>query len=1045
MMIFRVVSGGVLIWTVIVGGLSGAVHSLDAAEVANEPDIAGSVAEDRLGSQRDCQPTVGATDTSTDVYWGEIWLTDDGEPLIMYSWEYRSYPSLLSPSKLDENSPVLTIDLLNSAGEITGNYWGSTIEQFKFQPSRYPGEDMLKLHRYAQFRVEIPDPPEYSSVVMRYDDRIIGNIARSVSSPVVEIIKPECGNHFAVGQDIRLTWAGYDLDGYELSYEVWYSIDSGTTYKLTELRNDKTFYPSEFKRPGQVDIKVFANNGTRIAYDWTYINIINNNDFDDDLLTSLDKEYSACGEIEQPTVQSERSRLYSSRKTTDIIYGTILVTEGGIPLRLESLNIESIPVWEIEHRANKYRVNLLIELHDISGNLVYATQFATQYIIKDYRGMPKRDRRGNRIVDFHVYVPNPPQYESVTVSYNSREVGKVWFSKSDPVVQILSPKPGTIFCHTDLVQSNGRIDFTWVDYDKDGDDIEHNVWISVDGGQNFKLVRSLNAILITDIYKAGIVFVRIYVTDGRRTAYDETYFRLQEAEETDKILSLPIDSPTSLFRSTDITFRQDECRLLDHDLHLNETSEDITHYVYGDVIIPPDGREPIYATDIMIEQQPHFVSPEKLNDDRPTAYIELRDTNGETIYSLPFSLSWPHVDYFSDRPDGRVAYYPNWATIRVPIPNPPQYDSIAILFEERELAVRHKSQSAPYIEILEPFCGKTFAYNDEVRIIFKNYDLDGDRLHHWNHKVWYSIDGGKTYDYTFLQKDNTFRPGIFDGASRVYIRLYATDGLHTSVDETYIEFEDSGIDKEVSQLPEEVKKQDKCTLDESTVSSETQIMTVPSTDIIKGVMHVSEKGNPLRLESLELESVPGLRTNPKLNENDTELELVLLNELDFVVHRSDFSVKPGNASEFFANIPAPPEYDTIEIYHSGKIFETIPKSYELPRTDTFTETSEISIIKIRQPEYGRVYCYSNVHQLENLIDLSWDANFRFISGSNSDLKYNIWISIDNGKTYAKTDLLNGSFYPSDLYGNEKILVRVYGTDGRYTAFDETFFELRHVK
>ena len=681
----------------------------------------------------------------------------------------------------------------------------------------------------------------------------------------------------------------------------------------------------------------------------------------------------------------------------------------------------------------------------MSDNLVYATQFTAQYIIKDYRGRPERDGRGNRIVDFRVYVTNPPEYASATIKYNSREVGKVWFSKNKPVVQILSPKPGAIFCHTDLVQGTAKIDFDWVAFDKDGDDIEHTVWILKERGQNFQLVRSLNEILITDIYKAERVFVRIYVTDGRRTAYAETYFNLREAEEIDKILSLPIDAPTSLFRSTDATLKQDECRLPNQDLLFDETSEDVTHYVYGDVVLPLNGREPIYATDIKIEQRPYLVSPEKLHDDQPTAHIELRDANGKPVYSLPFSLNWPHIDYFSGRPDRRIAYYPNWASIKVPIQNPPEYDSIAILFEERELAVRYKSQYTPYIEILEPFCGKKFNYNDEVRIISKSYDLDGYILHRWNHKVWYSIDGGKTYDYTFLQYGNTFPAGILDGVNHVYIRLYATDGLHTSFDETYIEFEDSESGKEVSPQSEEVKKQGECHSDEDTLSSETQTMTFPSTDVIKGVIHVSEKGEPLRLESLELESIPGLWTNSKLNKKAVELELVLLNELGFAVYRSNFSVGTGKSSEFFVNIPAPPEYNTIEIRHSNKIFETIPKSYELPRTDTFTETSEISIIKITQPEYGKVYCYTNLSQLENLVDLFWDTNFRFISGTNFDLKYGIWISTDDGKTYTKTNLLNGSFYPSDLYGKERIYVRVYVTNGRYTAFDETYFTLKHIK
>ena len=63
--------------------------------------------------------------------------------------------------------------------------------------------------------------------------RVIDSISRSNNMPIANIILPTAGQKIT-GETFSLVWSGNDMDGDELTYRTWYSIDNGSRYQMID-------------------------------------------------------------------------------------------------------------------------------------------------------------------------------------------------------------------------------------------------------------------------------------------------------------------------------------------------------------------------------------------------------------------------------------------------------------------------------------------------------------------------------------------------------------------------------------------------------------------------------------------------------------------------------------------------------------------------------------------------------------------------------------------------------------------------------------------
>ena len=1027
------------------------------SETSNDADISGN---DK------CSIKASGTDTDalnghTDVFWGEIWLTDDGEPLSLYSFEYQSYPRLWRPALLDENAPALVFELLDGSGEVVGSVSGSAVEQFGFQDFGLYGEAVPKWHRYAQFRVEIQNPPAYDSIVLRHEDREIGRIERSARRPVVEIVSPECGDQFNSSEQLRLIWSRHSDNVRSLEYAVWYSVDNGSTYKLTELKDDKTFYPGEFGGASQVSIRVYASDGMRTSFDETHIEFADESNNDSKSMAEVAEGRDS--ECRDENLRPDPNLGLSSAMSTEVISGHIFLAEDYRPLRLEWLNVKTFAgfnnVTNIPRSKQEWldlglepdddeftdpdqydsegnyifpedSLVLEVQLRDKSEKSVYSQKFIVFFVDLDSDSGPIND-----LVYFQTGIPNPPEYDSIAILHDSEKVGEVWLSKSDPSVRIFNPKPGSVFCLEDLINDKDSIDLSWSGFDPDGDDIKHSVWISTNGGKSFYRRGHSYGDLYAyhGFYESDTMHIRVYVTDGRRTAVAETYFEVREANKNEKTKTTNINPTTQPLIKADTTDEETECGLSAKQISSKDSFSSTTDFIDGDVILSPN-EDPVSAW-FSIHSEPRIVEPEEFHTDYrwPVLDIELRNTIGEPVHSVQHKLTFPHVDYNRNWPYDPPTRYTGSASFRVPIPNPPEYDSVAILYAGREIGLRHKSEFDPTIEILEPLCGSTYASAHTIKGRYKVYDLDGDRLNSLDIRHWYSIDEGETYEPL------GYPPSSLADAERVFMRLYVTDGMRTSFDETYFDIiSTEDTPEQPTQTAEQpaqsntTKCQNILSFKETEDTALNKISTSDSTDVIKGELYFSDNSEPLRLEWLTIKTYPGIWEPLEPRKNHKQLQLVLLNENSDRIHSAPFTVYPSNNAEFLVRIPNPPEYESVAIYDSNTLIEAIVMTDEVPE------------IEIRESFYSKAYCHDDIITGTDSIYIGVRM-YPYIYGD-----YDLWISTDLGKTYQllakdRSESRYFTLNPSDIYDAHTVFLRVYTTNGRRTAYDEIYFQLIHDK
>ena len=122
--------------------------------------------------------------------------------------------------------------------------------------------------------------------------------------------------------------------------------------------------------------------------------------------------------------------------------------------------------------------------------------------------------------------------------------------------------------------------------------------------------------------------------------------------------------------------------------------------------------------------------------------LELRDSAGHSLNSINFYIQpsvWhvdPTLEALEENPDMSIMFKD--ADFYIFIANPPNYASMAILYEGNELEIEEHSANTPCISVVWQPEGQTFSDEDNIVLSMETTDADGEE---WIHYIFYSING----------------------------------------------------------------------------------------------------------------------------------------------------------------------------------------------------------------------------------------------------------------------------------------------------------------
>ena len=119
------------------------------------------------------------------------------------------------------------------------------------------------------FSVIVANPPEYASLAVTKGDVEIAVIERSLNSPMLSVAGVSTGEFFDHDDTININWTGYDADGDQLIYRVYYSTDGGANYHVLLLDTEKTrisFQAASLAGSDSARIGVSVSDGTRSTF-----------------------------------------------------------------------------------------------------------------------------------------------------------------------------------------------------------------------------------------------------------------------------------------------------------------------------------------------------------------------------------------------------------------------------------------------------------------------------------------------------------------------------------------------------------------------------------------------------------------------------------------------------------------------------------------------------------------------------------------------------------------------------------------------------------
>lgn len=465
------------------------------------------------------------TSNSTDVFWGEIFMSSDGQPQNVKFLRVSSWPGVwetidVSKPSYYEELQRLTIELRDNFGEAV-------------HTSEFVAHPDFQDTTIAEFFIRIPNPPAYESIVVIKSNEELGVVDLSPNPPIVKITNPVYGSVFCYEDAldfpdgtnlVELLWNGFDPDEENLRYGLWHSIDGGETYKRLRLY-DNTFYPNYLFEVDKVHVRIYVTDGTRTAFDETYFEL------DTEICSEDQKQQDSNGSLENNDLLECNS--YSPSDTvemlreTEVITGNIWLSDGWDPISLEFDKISSIPNLRYPRKLIEgYSPILTIDLLDASGITVLSSQFEAGPLLPGPSiTLPGQiSSKWEIVAGFIVYIPDPPDYDSIVIIDDmGNEIGRVARSSNAPFVKINEPKSGSILSYEDSIK------LSWSGCDPDGERLEYDFRYSIDGGETYDYAalqddNSFHPVVLDRFFESKEVLLRVSVTDGTRTAFDEVYF-----------------------------------------------------------------------------------------------------------------------------------------------------------------------------------------------------------------------------------------------------------------------------------------------------------------------------------------------------------------------------------------------------------------------------------------------------------------------------------------------------------------------------------------
>ena len=525
--------------------------------------------------------------------------------------------------------------------------------------------------------------------------------------------------------------------------------------------------------------------------------------------------------------------------------------------------------------------------------------------------------------------------------------------------------------------------------------------------------------------------------------------------EVETAIQQPAESEETLTEETaEETGTLKECQT---DQDVVETAES-TDFIKGRVTLSDEGK-PLRLQSLRVDTYPGLWVPVEPDDDLEILNLELRDDLGVAVYCVPFSV---HPEFYNN--------------FLVRIPDPPDYDRIAVVNSNIDVGEIWRSRNAPIVEDLTPDHGSLYCYEEvirgrtriRVRGTFSQLSIV-DSIY----SIWISTDGGTNYEnilrpssaseYFFSLRDyfsKWIHPAELHRAEDVYIRVHVSNSTRTSYAETYVKFDSSACSSEQKQVEAEIEtspeRQDQeissgteCDLPRLNPGGEQNEKTLDH--IIDAEVYLSHENDPIGLSSFQVEvlAVPSLSSEPSAGGTHRRGNIELRDATGQTVFSSQYIVfwPPGTIIPYRKMIPGDVYFDPdfskyrFSIFVSGAFpdpseYESIAVLYAGEEIGVFHKSANSPVVEIVSPGCGEVY------QSGDTIRMTWYG----YDLDGDDLDYEVWYSIDDRASYRKTYLEDDytfsptiSFQQEDFSG--RVYVRVHATDGFLTDYAETYFEI----
>jgi hypothetical protein len=168
-------------------------------------------------------------------------------------------------------NPVFTVEVPAGSGDGAGqgsytltlqDAAGATLFQRAFEPYPISEEGLFSFYEL------VPQVDGLARVIISKGGKSIGVLSASVSAPMVSLLSPVSGDHWAADGDQLVTWQGSDPDGDALTYRVQASADGQTWETISGATTDTQALIHLAYIPGSGQnwrVRVQASDGLHVA------------------------------------------------------------------------------------------------------------------------------------------------------------------------------------------------------------------------------------------------------------------------------------------------------------------------------------------------------------------------------------------------------------------------------------------------------------------------------------------------------------------------------------------------------------------------------------------------------------------------------------------------------------------------------------------------------------------------------------------------------------------------------------------------------------